>query len=360
MQLDTQISFTLLEWLSLTGLTQCVWILVYAILRVENWKKTILVLGYFFVLGASFFAQFSFKLGDFHYQIKLIQWFLWMATPPLSYLLIIQVAQNEVPSKKEFLVLLLIPMALFAGWSLKDLGSDSCQMGAGDMCTSTFHWLYWVSSIVGIFATLFIWSHKNIFGELWEDKGSRDKYWLVMVLIIANIGIISINLLRSTDGINPTDADSVLLIMGILFAYLATTTMFRVYPPPVTLNELPSIVRHNKNLTEEEKRIAQKIEKLMEEDKLYHEISFDRAALARELKIAEGKVSRIINIHYQKSFPRLLSEHRVEDAKRMLQTSEIAVNVIASEVGFNSIASFNRIFKDVEGVSPTEYRNAIV
>jgi len=359
MELNTQISFTLIEWLSLTGLTQCVWLLVYAALRVENWKKTMLVMGYFLVLGSSFFAQFSFRLGDFEYQIKLIQWFLWMSTPPLSYLLIIQVAKNEIPSLKEFSVLLLIPLTFVAGWFLKDLGSDNCEMGK-EMCTSPFHWLYWISSIAGILSTVVIWGHKNLFGEMWADKASRDKYWLVMVLILANMGIISINMLRSTDSIDPNDADSILLIMGILFAYLATTTMFRVYPPPVTLNELPSIIRHKKSLTEEEKKIASKIQRLFDEDKLYHDIGFDRSALARELKMPEGKISRIININYQKSFPRLLSEYRVEDAKRMLQNSNIAVNIIATEVGFNSIATFNRIFKEIEGVSPTEYRNTIV
>ncbi len=32
------------------------------------------------------------------------------------------------------------------------------------------------------------------------------------------------------------------------------------------------------------------------------------------------------------------------------------VTQIASDVGFNSLASFNRVFKQIAGQSPTEYR----
>ncbi|MBU6475348.1 MAG: AraC family transcriptional regulator [Alphaproteobacteria bacterium] len=66
----------------------------------------------------------------------------------------------------------------------------------------------------------------------------------------------------------------------------------------------------------------------------------------------------MINVAFGKSFPRLLNEFRVDDAKRMLQNHEIPVQVVASEVGFNSLASFNRAFRDVTSLTPTQYRQA--
>lgn len=358
MELYTKISFTLLEWLALTGLVQCVWILVYVFLRIQNWRSTMLVVAYFLVLGISFLAQFSLRIEEYFDHIKLVQWLAWIVTPPLSYLLILQVARSSVPVLKEFLVLISVPMAVVAAFSLKDFGGV-CDV-KDPYCGDLFNWLYWISSIVGIVSILPIWAHKDIFSRLWKDRAGKEKYWLVMVLLIANVGIIAVNLLRCTDSIDPANADSILLVMGILFAYLATTTMFRVYPPPVVLHEVPSIIRHKKNLSVEEQIIAARIKELMEVDKLYHDAGFDRAALAREMQLSENVISRVINIAYDKSFPRLLNEYRVEDAKRMLQNSEIAVGVIASEVGFNSIATFNRIFKEVEGVPPSQYRKTIV
>jgi AraC-like DNA-binding protein len=47
----------------------------------------------------------------------------------------------------------------------------------------------------------------------------------------------------------------------------------------------------------------------------------------------------------------------VEEAKQRLSDEETAVTVIAFEVGFSSIASFNRVFKGLTGMSPSAYRS---
>ena len=40
----------------------------------------------------------------------------------------------------------------------------------------------------------------------------------------------------------------------------------------------------------------------------------------------------------------------------MLHNPEIAIQVVAFEVGFNSLASFNRAFREITGKTPSEYR----
>jgi AraC-like DNA-binding protein len=109
-------------------------------------------------------------------------------------------------------------------------------------------------------------------------------------------------------------------------------------------------------LTEEEKKIAERVKTLMKVDKLYHQASFSRADLAREINISENTLSRVINVTFGKSFPQLLNELRVEDAKRMLRDPGIAIQVAAFEVGFNSLASFNRAFREITGSTPSHYR----
>jgi AraC-like DNA-binding protein len=130
------------------------------------------------------------------------------------------------------------------------------------------------------------------------------------------------------------------------------TTLFRVYPLPVKLNSAANPL----TMTDEERKIADKVRQLLELDKLYHEPSFSRADLAREVGTSENTLSRVINRSFGKSFPRLLNEYRVEDAKRMLLDPNIAIQVLAFEVGFNSLASFNRIFKEVTGETPSQFR----
>ena len=355
MQMGAEISFSLIEWLAITGLTQCVLAFVYVLFRVKSWSRTLVVLAYFFVLAASFSLQFSLRIEEYQEQILMMRWFSWLLISPLSYLLVLQVAKDKVPAPREFLVLMLVPLVTLIAFVIKDF-TNVCEVKNG-ICGELFEWLYWLGSISGIISMLLLWGHKDIFGDLWRAKTGKEKYWLVMVLIAANVVIVSINLLRSTGSLEAFDADSILTIMGMTFVYITSTTMFRVYPPPISLSDTPNLIV--KALTSEEKKIADKIKKLMTLDKLYHDVKFDRATLARELEISENVVSRVINVAFNKSFPRLLSEFRVEDAKRMLGDPEIPVNIVASEVGFNSIASFNRIFKEIEGVSPSKYRQSL-
>ena len=51
-----------------------------------------------------------------------------------------------------------------------------------------------------------------------------------------------------------------------------------------------------------------------------------------------------------------ISNLRIEHAKRMLQTEEMAIQDIAKAVGFKSSYYFARIFKRKTGFTPTDYR----
>ena len=55
-------------------------------------------------------------------------------------------------------------------------------------------------------------------------------------------------------------------------------------------------------------------------------------------------------------FARYVSCVRVEKAKNLLLNPNYRISEIAFEVGFQSLTHFNRIFKDIAGQSPTEYR----
>ena len=58
-------------------------------------------------------------------------------------------------------------------------------------------------------------------------------------------------------------------------------------------------------------------------------------------------------------FTRYLSGVRVEKAKGLLLNPNYRVSEIAFEVGFQSLTHFNRIFRRVAGVSPTEFRRKL-
>lgn len=56
------------------------------------------------------------------------------------------------------------------------------------------------------------------------------------------------------------------------------------------------------------------------------------------------------------NFNAFLNHYRVEAARKRLVETSLPVLTIALDVGYGSIASFNRAFKEIAGVTPTAYR----
>ena len=343
------ISFSLIEWLALTGFAQGVLVLVYISFRLRQLRQAAPGMAYFLLLTVSFGCQFALRLEDYAADIRMALWFCQAMGPALCYLLVLQVA-NGLPAGRHYFVLVMIPLSFLLAVLFQ---------GRSD-AHAFFEWLYWISSMAGALILLALWAQRGLFTRLWSQKNSKDtgreKYWLVLTLIAANTGVVIVNLLRSMDYIRADNADALLVILGITFIYLAITTLFRVYPPPVELATAP--LGERTELNAEERLLAIKARDLLEIEKLYHEPNFSRADLARELNCAESIVSRIIKAEFGKSLPRLISEYRVEDAKRLLKDKSIPVQTAAFEVGFNSLASFNRVFKEVTGQTPTGFRDA--
>ncbi|WP_247233392.1 AraC family transcriptional regulator [Telluribacter sp. SYSU D00476] len=96
----------------------------------------------------------------------------------------------------------------------------------------------------------------------------------------------------------------------------------------------------------------------LEEDELYLDPELNLQKLAERVGFSPAVVSAVINSAFQKSFRNLINEYRVAKVKQRLQdpaTSYLSIGGIAYECGFNSEASFYRIFKAAEGVTPKEY-----
>ncbi len=59
------------------------------------------------------------------------------------------------------------------------------------------------------------------------------------------------------------------------------------------------------------------------------------------------------------NFVNFLKDLRMQEAKRLLETTDMRVNEISQAVGYENEKHFMKIFKAVLGVSPTEYRKSI-
>ncbi|MCY9662289.1 helix-turn-helix domain-containing protein [Paenibacillus chondroitinus] len=90
-------------------------------------------------------------------------------------------------------------------------------------------------------------------------------------------------------------------------------------------------------------------------DDYYHEdISLDM--LADKYNTSPKYMSKLLKKELGMTFQRYLQELRIAKAKEMLQHTSKPIQKILEEIGFNNRNSFIRTFRNLEGISPTEYR----
>ena len=101
------------------------------------------------------------------------------------------------------------------------------------------------------------------------------------------------------------------------------------------------------------------LSEVMDKEKMYLHETLSLRTLATRLKIDPNLVSYVLNNVLHKSFYDYVNEFRIEEVRRKIDDpaySHLKMVEIAFECGFNSKATFNRVFKKFMGKSPSEYK----
>ena len=109
-------------------------------------------------------------------------------------------------------------------------------------------------------------------------------------------------------------------------------------------------------------RYIKLLENHLEKDKPYKDRALTIFDLSDQLQIPRHFLSEVINEHLGKNFYTLVNEYRLEEVKkRMLDPAfkHLTILAIAYDAGFNSKSSFNTIFKQKTGMTPSQYLNSL-
>jgi len=330
--------FTLTEILSLLGLTQSLYVMVYMVLRSGNWKHAILPLCYFASLSLAFLSDAAARIWQGHFDYyALWQWLFWFSGIPLGTLLIFQIAQTPVlPRPRYYLLLLFIPLSFLPG-----------------LLTGMTDVLYIGGLIGGACSLLAVWIRRDLMDEMvLHARFGGERFWLILSMIATNTVFLAATLAYASKWIGLNDWILIRTLLGIAFVYIAATSLLRIYPQAITIRRKAE----GTALTNEDHRLLQALNDLLEREKVYQEADLGRAELARELGVGEANLSRIVNLHYGKTIPQVLNDYRVKDAQKLLKDTDVPINAVFAESGFSSMTTFNRVFKELSGESPKEYR----
>ena len=104
--------------------------------------------------------------------------------------------------------------------------------------------------------------------------------------------------------------------------------------------------------------ILQRLTYLFQIEKIHRNDRLTLDTLSERLGLQPYQLSGIINGRVGKSFSDFVADYRVEDAKKRLSDPGEVANIlnIAFDAGFGTKASFNRIFKERTGRTPSEFK----
>ena len=78
--------------------------------------------------------------------------------------------------------------------------------------------------------------------------------------------------------------------------------------------------------------------------------------IAKATGFSEYYFSRLFKEITEKSFSRYLAEYRIKKAETLLMNPDYTISEAAYAVGFSSIATFDRQFRQIKGCSPQKFR----
>ncbi len=96
----------------------------------------------------------------------------------------------------------------------------------------------------------------------------------------------------------------------------------------------------------------------MEENKPFLNPELSLPELAESLEVSRNQLSTVINKIHEKNFYEFVNQYRVNEVKRLMtdpSNKHLKLISLAYDAGFNSKASFNRIFKQMTKMTPSQF-----
>ena len=81
--------------------------------------------------------------------------------------------------------------------------------------------------------------------------------------------------------------------------------------------------------------------------------------LADKYNISTGRLSTMIKEELQMNYSDYIASLRIQRAKELLQNEVLSIQEIAEQVGYNDYFYFTKVFKKVQGISPSKYRKSL-
>ncbi|RIJ48856.1 AraC family transcriptional regulator [Maribellus luteus] len=212
-----------------------------------------------------------------------------------------------------------------------------------------------------------IMRYNSRIADFYSNLNNKTILWvktLLYSLVVTSVMSIIFMIIGRTQFM---DSTVLLLIPSSVFSILLFFIGLQGYMQNHTVVDL--VVEENMDAEKNNHKIynqdmlKRKLLKLFSEKKPYRNPELKITQISEELLTNRTYVSNLINSEFLCSFSDFVNNYRVAEAKELLADSSYdnhSLESISEAVGFGSLNTFIRVFKQAEGVTPGRYRSRIM
>ena len=234
---------------------------------------------------------------------------------------------NSVKQIEEYLVIISIIYYLYAGYSNLKLYRKWLNNTTSD---STFPEFSWLRSIYVFSAIVAAFSFVNI----------------------------SLDFLFNLRSVSTTHWQAYQIFISFFIYYLGFIGYKQPHFDLIGIDTIPEDSKETIFNSQKDNEIRNALNKALEMDRIFLNPTINLQQVSNLLGVSQRNLSHIINNSFNKTFRDLINDHRISEVKLKLIDKDfehMSILGIALECGFNSEASFYRIFKKKTGLSPKEF-----
>ncbi|MGL1891811.1 MAG: helix-turn-helix domain-containing protein [Spirochaetaceae bacterium] len=316
----------------------------------EKWNKEYLILAIRLIIVILCYLTFYSPIPIFSIKTIIA---IWKMVLPLFFITMIILYQEIYKIHFEKLNLTIIPF-------LAGISTVVFFLSINNIYEGISHLLVGLAIIV---ALMFIF---YIFKKILKNRQNDYKFTLVLfdsVIITFNIIIVAMFLLFNITVIDP----SLLSIFSSLFLTILFSIYFAKRDGLQKLKMENLSIRLNKSETKSENvqkynispSLENKLEKIILFIRENYTFSISREDLAETVGVNPNYLSSLFNIYTGKRINEYINDIRLKRASELLTLQNDSVTDVAFSSGFESLTTFNRLFKKKFDCTPKDYSNRL-
>ena len=366
--------------ISILASFQLLFVSVFLITHKKGNRTNNRLLGFVFLLFSLSLGDFALRISgiEFRYQvIHLIDDGFFFLYGPLLYFYVRRVVYVDLRWRVKDLLHLIPYMiyCIYLIYSLVVLDYEEQQELTQKIVTASLPaWMYLVGISIYIYIIAYLWlayrtvnTYRSIIKNRFSSLEKINLNWLRFIIH----SFTAITIIAMIHNVIPALGNYVFLYSTLILLLIFTFFFInRVLVKALTQPEIFAGIAFKEanekyvgsGLNEEEiGNYYSQLLSILENEKLYLNPELVLQDLADRMHTSSKVLSQVINQRSGKNFFDFINSYRCEEVKSIMADADPKVTIleILYQAGFNSKSSFNKEFKKLNGVTPTEFRRSI-